>query len=88
LLREAMSAIVWAMSFTATVENDTIKLPEGVHLPDGTEVVVEPRRRSVPSRGPMRDVPDFVARQKALGMQMLSAEVAERLDKLIRGEDV
>ena len=31
------------MNFTATVENDTIKLPAGVHLPDGTEVTVEPR---------------------------------------------
>jgi hypothetical protein len=30
------------MSFTATVENDTIKLPPGIHLPDGTEVTVEP----------------------------------------------
>jgi hypothetical protein len=33
------------MSFTATVENDTIKLPPGVHLPDGTEVIVEPQER-------------------------------------------
>lgn len=30
------------MSFTATVENDCIKLPPGVHLPDGTKVVVQP----------------------------------------------
>ena len=30
------------MSFTATVENDTIKLPPGLHLPDGTAVNVEP----------------------------------------------
>jgi len=30
------------MSFTATVENDVIKLPPGVHLPDGTKVVIEP----------------------------------------------
>jgi hypothetical protein len=32
------------MSFTATVENDTFKLPPGVHLPDGTKVTVEPQR--------------------------------------------
>ncbi len=32
------------MSFTATVENDTIKLPVGVHLPDGTEVTIEPKQ--------------------------------------------
>jgi hypothetical protein len=31
------------MSFTATVENDTIKLPLGVHLPDGTAVIILPR---------------------------------------------
>jgi len=31
-----------AMSITATVENNTIKLPPGVHLPDGTEVSIEP----------------------------------------------
>lgn len=30
------------MSITATVENDTIKLPPGVHLPDGTKVHIEP----------------------------------------------
>lgn len=34
------------MSITATVENDTIKLPPGVHLPDGTEVTIEPREKS------------------------------------------
>jgi len=28
------------VSITATVENDTIKLPPGVHLPVGTEVEV------------------------------------------------
>ena len=28
------------MSFTATVENDTIKLPPGLHLPDGMMVSV------------------------------------------------
>lgn len=33
------------MSFTATVENDTIKLPPGVHLPDGTEVWIDPQTR-------------------------------------------
>jgi hypothetical protein len=30
------------VSITATVQNDTIKLPQGVHLPDGTPVRVEP----------------------------------------------
>jgi len=31
------------MSFTGTVENGAIKLPEGVHLPDGTRVQIEPQ---------------------------------------------
>lgn len=35
------------MSFTATVENDTIKLPVGVHLPDGTEVTIEPKQAAM-----------------------------------------
>ena len=30
------------MTITAKVENDTIKLPADVHLPDGTEVTIEP----------------------------------------------
>jgi hypothetical protein len=29
-------------SITATVENNVIKLPAGIHLPDGTPVRVEP----------------------------------------------
>ena len=34
------------MSITATVENDTIKLPPGVHLPDGTRVRIENAERA------------------------------------------
>jgi hypothetical protein len=30
------------MSITATVENDMIRLPANVHLPDGTKVRLEP----------------------------------------------
>lgn len=33
------------MSIDATVINDTIKLPEGMHLEDGTQVIVLPRLR-------------------------------------------
>ncbi len=33
------------MSITATVINDTIKLPEGVHLEDHTQVVIMPKPR-------------------------------------------
>jgi hypothetical protein len=34
------------MSITATVVNDMIKLPEGTHLEDGTQVVIVPQKRS------------------------------------------
>jgi hypothetical protein len=33
------------MSITATVEKDIIKLPEGVHLEDGTQVLILPQPR-------------------------------------------
>ena len=33
-----MRATFYTMSITAIVENDTIRLPAGVHLPDGTAV--------------------------------------------------
>jgi hypothetical protein len=33
------------MSIRGKVENDIIKLPDGVHLPNGTEVIIEPIRR-------------------------------------------
>lgn len=42
------------MSFTATVENDSIKLPPGIHLPDGTEVVIEPREKAPAAAAPER----------------------------------
>ena len=35
------------MSINAIVEHDTIKLPPGVHLPDGTKVRVEPEKPAV-----------------------------------------
>ena len=40
------------MSFTAIVENDTIKLPPGISLPDGARVVVlTPAESSVAPTG-------------------------------------
>jgi hypothetical protein len=41
LAKRGSSGIFAGMSFTAIVENDTIKLPPGLHLPDGTEVCIE-----------------------------------------------
>jgi hypothetical protein len=37
------------MSITATVESDTIRLPEGLHIPDGTQVVIETSEHSARS---------------------------------------
>ncbi len=39
------------MSILATVQNDTIRLPADVHLPDGTQVRLEPVDPTQPSRG-------------------------------------
>ena len=58
------------MSITAIVENDTIKLPAGIHLPDGTKVQIEAEmspQRSVAERyaglaGLADDVPTDLAR--------------------------
>jgi len=47
----ACACFVWGiklryMSITATVENDTIRLPLGMHIPDGTQVVIETVERA------------------------------------------
>jgi len=45
--------VLWqfsCMSITATVENDTIKLPPGVHVPDGTLVEVSVPAQDTVSR--------------------------------------
>jgi hypothetical protein len=46
------------MSITATVINDTIKLPEGVHLEDDTEVLILPAQK--PRQGILGRYKDFV----------------------------
>lgn len=50
------------MSFTATVENDTIKLPPGVHLPNGTQVAVEPvaARDDIPATSLAERLAEFI----------------------------
>lgn len=51
------------MSFTATVENDTIKLPPGFHLPDGTRVTVEPdhvTEKTLPSTSLAERLAEFI----------------------------
>jgi hypothetical protein len=59
------------MSITATVENDTIKLPANIHLPDGTRVRLEP----IDPGEPLQDWPEgYFARTAG----MLSGERLER----------
>ena len=56
------------MSITAIVEKDTIKLPEGVHWPDGTRVHIEPELpiRSVKAnRQKLTATPEMIALRKA-----------------------
>ena len=52
--------------FTATVENDTIKLPPGVHLPDGTEVRIEPQ--TLPGRS-VAEPRKFITRTHDFGFK-------------------
>lgn len=39
------------MSITAIVQNNTIKLPPGVNLPDGTEVTIDAPEAAAPAPG-------------------------------------
>ena len=39
------------MSITATVKNDAVKLPAGIHLPDGTQVRLETIATGQPGNG-------------------------------------
>ena len=62
------------MSITVTVENDTIRLPADVHLPDGTQVRLEPIGPSQPSRG-------WPSGYFARTAGMLAGECLERLEQ-------
>lgn len=70
------------MSITATVENDTIKLPVGVHLPDGTEVRIEP----VPKDGTARraQMEAWLKRAEGAGQTGLTTD---EIMRMTRGED-
>ncbi len=66
------------MSITAVVEKDSIKLPPGVHLPDGTPVRVEP------IAAPARSLAQRYA--GLIGMaDDLPADLAENLDHYVHG---
>ena len=60
---------MFRVSIVAIVENDTIRLPPGVHLPDGTTVRVEPQGNSLAWLGALagtvegpEDLADFLSR--------------------------
>ncbi len=56
------------MSIAATVENGTIKLPEGIHLPDGTRVeIVLPQEEPEAAReSPLAWMAEFAGRIRTL----------------------
>jgi hypothetical protein len=67
------------MSITAIVQDDTIKLPDGVHVPDGTEVNIE-----VPARPTQAQLEAW--RRKAATVK-LSGLTTDEIMRLTRGED-
>jgi predicted DNA-binding antitoxin AbrB/MazE fold protein len=81
LYQVARDGYVSAMSFTATVENDVIKLPENTHLPNGAkvrvEVVVEP--------API--APEILARLKKISGRATTGLTTDEILRETRGED-
>ena len=72
------------MSITATVENDTIKLPPGVHLPDGTEVSIEPRTPRKTTETPVQTLAERYA--DLIGItDALPEDMAENHDHYLHG---
>ena len=67
------------MSITAIVENDTIKLPPGIHVPDGTkaEIVLQTEKAATPG-------PDWLARAVGTATSGLSTD---EIMRQTRGED-
>ena len=70
------------MSITATVENDTIKLPADVHLPDGTKVEITLPEEAAPGpeEGALAWMTEFAGTIKTL-----PSDMAERHDHYIHG---
>lgn len=67
------------MSITAIVQDDTIKLPIGVHVPDGTEVNIEVPAR--PSEAQLE------AWRKRVATVKLSGLTTDQIMSMTRGED-
>ena len=67
------------MSITAIVENDTIKLPPGVHVPDGTKAAIVLQTEDAGAAKP-----DWL--QRAVGTAM-SGMSTDEIMRMTRGEE-
>ena len=70
------------MSVTATVQNDSIRLPKGTHFPDGTQVLIEPVKPLVEIQGPAlgHDLARFIGIADDL-----PSDLARNLDHYLHG---
>jgi 2-keto-4-pentenoate hydratase len=68
------------MSFTATVENDVIKLPGDTHLPNGSTVRVELVDNP-------RISPEIMARLKKISGRATTGLTTDEILRETRGED-
>jgi hypothetical protein len=71
------------MNFTATVVKDTIRLPAGVHFPDGTRVIVEAvnAQEDTPRRSLSQSLEKFIGIAEDL-----PSDLARNLDSYIHGQ--
>ncbi len=71
------------MSITAIVENDTIRLPEGTHFPNGTRVLIEPVKS--PANGMDFDLGERLQRFVGVADDVPS-DLARNLDHYVHGQ--
>jgi len=71
-----------AMSITAIVQNDTIRLPEGTHFPDGTQVLIEPVKTITGSK--VHALGEQLARFAGIADD-LPSDLARNLDHYLHG---
>jgi hypothetical protein len=72
------------MSFTATVENDVIKLPENTHLPNGATVRVELVEHVAEHP---QIAPEVMARLKKISGRATTGLTTDEILRETRGED-